>query len=239
MILRDSIIFGNTPSPLGAKLTPAPVDKESKPSATNSSPVAMAKAQRFFNEPPSLKIEDLLIAKDSDYYDYDLKPEAFDRDGKITIDALITMVNFINDKEHPLGNATKESTAERTMFSELNAEGDAPKGRRIRILAKALNKVLDFKNPGNGSGTDFFPGLVKSLTKANPSLGGLDLEILSNNAPSDNARRGFIEYVLKIAANAAQKGGNRNLAKAIELYDYTDLHRLITNIQTLSKQSQQ
>ncbi|MEB3314783.1 MAG: hypothetical protein VKK32_01025 [Candidatus Melainabacteria bacterium] len=160
--------------------------------------------------------------------------------GRLTdTDPLITAINFINSDSSSLWSLAESDETIRDLdrYKELG-DNNANRGRRFALVARALNKYLDFKESnykGRLTGEEQKINLATKLishTGSDPinSLTQSEREGLANSGGL--ARGGFINWVLRVTLDAVN--GDKSKATRIGLSSYDDLLRLFNNIQSLT-----
>jgi hypothetical protein len=176
-----------------------------------------------------------------------LTTEAFDKDSRRlkTTGALKAMVEFINspDGDHPFRRMADERRV--PVDSKLDPN-DEDRAKRIDLMGTLINESIKFDKPNhNGrinlkigrtnSPFTFFQNSAQKLMKmesvSNHGLSESELEGLGNSGGL--SRGGFIDWLMKVAADAAR--GNVFEANSIGMKNYDDLLKVINNIHLLSK----
>ena len=173
--------------------------------------------------------------------------DAFDANSRqlITTDVLKAMVDFINDPDGDYHFTKKAKEARVFDPSRLDLD-DETRARKIALMGNLINNSINFDKTNNFGRTSlkvgetsspfpFFQDLAQKLVNMKSPqdnrLTQTELEALGNS--DGRGRGGFIDWLVKVAADAARD--DKYLANSVGIKKYDDLLKVINNIQLLSK----
>ncbi len=159
-----------------------------------------------FNSSSILGIQDVLGKKGRDYF---LQPTAFISEGNFNVEALVTLVDFINNSDSELAK-------------------DLNRNARLNLVSKLINQSFKFNKP------EYDP--IKLARKLITSLPGNPHEFNSSELKvleDPKERKEFIRYLLQAAASA--QNNYSKPALKIGMNDFSKLQEALSNIKKLTE----
>jgi hypothetical protein len=205
--------------------------------------LSKSSASGFDSNPASLQDLENFVSREP----LSLTTEAFDKDSRRlkTTGALKSMVEFINstDGDHRFRRMAKERRVDVHLKLDPN---DEDRAKRIDLIGTLINESIKFVKPNHtgrinlkigktNSPFVFFQDLAQKLMKMESvsNHGLIESELVGLGNSGGLSRGGFIDWLIKVAADAAR--GNVFEANSIGMKNYDDLLKVINNIHLLSK----
>ncbi len=178
---------------------------------------------------------------------FKLTEEAFDASSRQlrTTDVLKAMVEFIND---PNGDDQFTKKAQKVTLndpSRLDPDNNT-RARKIYLMATLINNSINFNNSNDDGRTSFkvsttsspfayFQDLAQKLVNMKSAVvhGLTPAELKGLGNSHEIGRGGFIQWLVKVVADAAR--GRNHEANSVGIENYNHLLNVINNIHLLSR----